>query len=63
MNKFHPHTGVSVNEALDASEVTLLVTEYDDMQEKMNILAQNESILVRRMRVEPSLYVEERNDL
>lgn len=63
LNKFHPQTGVSVNEALDASEVTLLVTGNDDMQEKMNILAQNESILVRRMRVEPSNLVEDRNDL
>ncbi|HAF61641.1 MAG TPA: hypothetical protein DCK95_04875 [Anaerolineaceae bacterium] len=62
LNKFHPHTGVSVNEALDASEVTLLVTNNDDMQEKLNILAQNESILVRRMRVEPSMLVEDGYD-
>jgi hypothetical protein len=62
LNKYHPAMGTSLDEALDAKEVTLVITEHDTAEEKIAILQQNEAIVIRKMRLEISSAMEDEND-
>ncbi len=62
LNRYHPVVGTSLDEALDAKEVTLLVTDQDAAEEKIAILEQNETIVIRKMRLETSPVLEDGND-
>jgi hypothetical protein len=62
LNRYHPMVGTSLDEALDAKEVTLVITEQDTAEEKIAILEQNEAIVIRKIRLETSLVLEDGND-
>ena len=62
INKFQPSVGTSLDAALDAKQVTLVVTEQDDAQEKISVLQQQENILLRKIRVQADPPVENTND-
>ena len=59
LNRYHPVVGTSLNIALDAKEVTLVVTNQEEADEKISILQQNEGIMIRKIRMKsmPSLEV------
>jgi len=62
IHQFHPSVGTSLDEALDAREVTLVITAADQAAEQFNILQQQENIFLRKMRVEMPAVVEENHD-
>ncbi|MGV8027106.1 MAG: hypothetical protein AB2L18_11160 [Anaerolineaceae bacterium] len=62
LNRYHPVVGTSLDEALNAKEVTLVVTEQDMAEEKIAILEQNEAIVIRKMRLETSTVLEDESD-
>jgi len=62
IQRYHPVVGTSLNAALDAKEVTLLVTDQDAAEEKIAVLEQNEAIMIRKMRLETSPVLEDGND-
>ena len=59
LNRYHPAVGTSLDAALDAKEVTLVVTDQEAADEKISILQQNEAIVIRKMRMktDPALEV------
>jgi hypothetical protein len=61
-SRYHPLVGTSLSEALDAREVTLIITDQDAAEEKVDALSQNENILIRRMRLQINPAMEEGND-
>ena len=62
VHQFHPRMGTSLDEALDAREVTLVITAAGEAAEQFDILQQQEHIFLRKMRVEVPAVVEENHD-
>lgn len=62
LEQFHPDLGTSLDEALDATEVTLLLTDEDSTQEKMGVLEEQDAIFLRKMRLEIKPILEVVND-
>lgn len=62
IHQFHPSVGTSLDEALDATEVTLVVSAADQATEQFDILQQQEHIFLRKMRVDVPVVAEENHD-
>lgn len=62
ISRYHPVVGTSLDEALAAKEVTLVITAYHSAEEALATLEQQENLIIRKIRLETNPVVEEVHD-